>query len=144
MTVNELARAAGVDPGKVRYYARRGLLPASRDPGNDYRRFGSQAVARLRFIVAARALGFTLRDIGQLLHEADDGRSPCPSVRQLLERRLAGLAAQRRALARENALLKALRARWQAEPDGRPDRQRLCPLLDSVPVELPRAADGDG
>lgn len=30
MTVNELARAAGVDPGKVRYYARRGLLPARR------------------------------------------------------------------------------------------------------------------
>jgi DNA-binding transcriptional MerR regulator len=143
MTVNELARAAGVPAGRVRYYARSGLLPAGRDPDNDYRCFGPQALARLRFIVAARSLGFTLRDIGRLLGEADAGRSPCPSVRQLLERRLAALAAQRRTLAREHARLTALRARWQGEPDGHPDRWRLCPLLDSVPTEVLRAAGED-
>lgn len=143
MTVNELARAAGVSAGRVRYYARSGLLPAGRDPDNDYRCFGPQAPVRLRFIVAARALGFALRDIGRLLGEADAGRSPCPSVRQLLERRLAALAAQRRALAREHARLTALRARWQGEPDGHPDRRRLCPLLDSVPTEVLRAAGED-
>lgn len=143
MTVNELARAAGVPAGRVRYYARSGLLPAGRDPDNDYRCFGPQALARLRFIVAARALGFALRDIGRLLGEADAGRSPCPSVRQLLERRVAALAAQRRALAREHAHLTALRARWQREPDGHPDCRRLCPLLDSVPTEVLRAAGGD-
>ncbi len=140
MTVNELARAAGVPAGRVRYYARRGLLPSARTPDNDYRCFGPQALARLRFIVAARALGFALRDIGRLLGEADAGRSPCPSVRQLLDRRLAALAAQRRALAREHARLTALRARWQVEPDGAPDRRRLCPLLDRVPAELLHAA----
>jgi DNA-binding transcriptional MerR regulator len=140
MTVNELARAAGVPAGRVRYYARLGLLPAGRDPDNHYRQFGPQAAARLRFIVAARALGFALRDIGQLLHEADAGRSPCPSVRRLLERRLAAVTAQRRALAREQARLAALRRRWQAEPDGVPDAQRLCPLLDGLPGEAPAQA----
>ncbi len=140
MTVNELARAAGVPAGRVRYYARCGLLPAGRDPDNDYRRFAPPALARLRFIVAARALGFALADVARLLGEADVGRSPCSSVRELLERRLASLAAQRRALAREQARLEALRRRWRAEPDGQPDRQRLCPLLDSVPAEVLRAA----
>lgn len=144
MTVNELARAAGVPAGRVRYYARCGLLPAGRDPDNAYRRFAPQALARLRFIVAARALGFALADVARLLGEADADRSPCPGVRQLLERRLADLAAQRRELAREHARLKALRARWQVEPDGRPDRRRLCPLLDSVPAEVLRAAGGHG
>lgn len=141
MTVNELARAAGVPPGRVRYYARSGLLPAGRDPDNDYRCFGPQALVRLRFIIAARALGFALRDIGQLLGEADAGRSPCPGVRTLLDRRLADTAAQLRGLAREWARLKALRTRWQVEPDGRPDHLRLCPLLDGVPVGEPVGAD---
>ncbi|WP_372693815.1 MerR family transcriptional regulator [Immundisolibacter sp.] len=143
MTVKELARAAGVPASRVRYYARSGLLPAARDPDNDYRCFGPQDLARLRFIVAARALGFALRDVGRLLDAADTGQSPCPSVRRLLERRLAAVAAQRRALAREHARLMALRARWQVEPDGHPDSRRLCPLLDRVPAELLHAA-GDG
>ncbi|HCO43426.1 MAG TPA: hypothetical protein DIT63_04810, partial [Gammaproteobacteria bacterium] len=65
MTVKELARAAGVPASRVRYYARSGLLPAARDPDNDYRCFGPQDLARLRFIVAARALGFALRDVGR-------------------------------------------------------------------------------
>ncbi|GAB4359535.1 MAG: hypothetical protein Kow0073_18500 [Immundisolibacter sp.] len=140
MTVNELARAAGVPAGRVRYYARSGLLPAARNPDNDYRCFGPQALARLRFIVAARSLGFALADVAHLLGEADAGRSPCPSVRRLLDRRLAALAAQRRALAREQARLTALRARWQAVPDGHPDSRCLCPLLDRVPAEQPPAA----
>lgn len=136
MTVNELARAAGVPAAKVRYYARAGLLPAGRDAGNGYRCFGQPALARLRFIVAARALGFALRDIARLLHDADAGHSPCPGVRELLDRRLADIAAQRRALARKQARLKALRAHWHGAPDGQPDLQRLCPLLDSVPVDV--------
>lgn len=133
MTVNELARAAGMPPGKVRYYARRGLLPAARrDPGNGYRCFDTAALARLRFIAAARALGFPLRDITHLLASADAGASPCPQVRALVDARLAELAAQRRALAREQARLAAVRAQWLRMPDGTPDAHRLCPLLDSV------------
>jgi DNA-binding transcriptional MerR regulator len=142
MTVNELARAAGVSAGRVRYYARCGLLPAGRDPDNDYRRFAPPALARLRFIVAARALGFALADVARLLGEADAGRSPCPTVRELLDRRLADIAARRRALAREQARLEALRRRWRVEPDGHPDQRSLCPLLDSVPAEV-LAAAGD-
>ena len=41
-----------------------------------------------------------LEDANFVLHEADAGRSPCPGVRELLDRRLADIAAQRRALAR--------------------------------------------
>jgi DNA-binding transcriptional MerR regulator len=143
VTVNELARAAGIPAGRVRYYARCGLLPAGRDPDNDYRRFAPQALVRLRFIVAARALRFALADVARLLGEADAGRSPCPSVRELLDRRLADIAARRRALAHEQTRLEALRRRWRVEPDGRPDPRSLCPLLDSVPAEVLAAAGDD-
>lgn len=133
MTVNELARAAGVAPAKVRYYARRGLLvPAGRDPGNGYRRFDAAALVRLRLILAARALGSPLKAISRLLKLAGSGASPCPETRQLLDARLRDIAAQRRALAREEARLEAVRTHWLHQPDGVPDERRLCPLLDAA------------
>ena len=132
MTVNELARAAGVDPGKVRYYARRGLLPAGRDPGNGYRSFDAAALARLRFIAGGRSLGFSLKALIRSLTEADAGRSACPQVRSLLDERIAAVAAQRRALEREEARLKAIGARWVAVPNGLPDGQRVCPLIEAA------------
>ncbi|WP_372724747.1 MerR family transcriptional regulator [Immundisolibacter sp.] len=130
MTVNELARAADVPPAKVRYYARRGLLPAQRAAGNGYRLFDNAALARLRFISTSRVLGFALKDIQRLLRDADLGQSPCPQVRTLLDQRVAALAAQRRALAREEARLRAIGARWAGLPDGVPDLRRLCPLVE--------------
>ena len=130
MTVNELARAVGVDPGKVRYYARRGLLPAGRDPGNGYRSFDTAALARLRFIAGGRSLGFSLKALIRSLTEADAGRSACPQVRSLLDERIAAVAAQRRALEREEARLNAIVAQWAALSDGVPDEQRVCPLIE--------------
>lgn len=130
MTVNELARAAGVPAAKVRYYARRGLLPARREPGNGYRSFDAAALTRLRFITGGRALGFSLKALSRSLAQADAGRSPCPQVRSLLDERIAAVAAQRQALEREQARLNAIVAQWAALPDGVPDEQRVCPLLE--------------
>ena len=134
MTVNELARAAGVDPGKVRYYARRGLLPAQREPGNGYRSFDTAALARLRFIAGGRALGFSLKALTRSLAEADAGRSACPQVRTLLDQRIAVVVAQRQALEREEARLNAIGAQWAAVPDGMPDERRVCPLIEAARV----------
>ncbi|WP_448507516.1 MerR family transcriptional regulator [Immundisolibacter sp.] len=130
MTINELARAASVDPGKERYYARRGLLPARREPGNGYRSFDTAALARLRFIAGGQALGFSLSALIRSLAEADAGCSACPQVRTLLQERIAAVAAQRRALEREEARLTAIGAHWAMVPDGVPDKWRVCPLID--------------
>jgi len=54
--VKELARAAGVTPETVRHYARAGLLEPACDPGNGYRLFAAEDLARLRFVRAARRL----------------------------------------------------------------------------------------
>jgi len=88
MTVNELAHAADVPPAKVRYYARRGLLPARREAGNGYRQFDNAALARLRFIATARVLGFALKDIERLLQRdlpkvVIPGYEPDPRIQAL-------------------------------------------------------------
>ncbi|MBX5460078.1 MAG: MerR family transcriptional regulator [Steroidobacteraceae bacterium] len=67
ISIGALARRAGVGVDTVRYYERAGLLaPRTRLPSG-YRRYSELEVARLRFIRRAQALGFTLREVRELL-----------------------------------------------------------------------------
>jgi MerR family transcriptional regulator, copper efflux regulator len=73
-TIGQLAEAAGVGVETVRFYERRGLLdPPPRTPSG-YRRYGDDDRWRLEFVARAKALGFTLAEIRDLL--AGDERRP--------------------------------------------------------------------
>ncbi len=85
MKVNELARTVGVEPHVVRYYTRIGLLKPSRDPANNYKRFGHADAERLRFIRRARRLGLNLHDVEHLLWRTD---RCCEGLQQRLIERL--------------------------------------------------------
>jgi MerR family copper efflux transcriptional regulator len=67
MGIGTLARRAGVRIDTVRYYERSGLLPPKLRLASGYRRYGATELARLRFIRRAQALGFTLREVEELL-----------------------------------------------------------------------------
>jgi DNA-binding transcriptional MerR regulator len=67
MTIGALARAAGVNVETVRYYERRGLLVAPARSGSGYRQYDEAALWRLQFVARAKALGFTLSEIAELL-----------------------------------------------------------------------------
>jgi len=69
MLVKEFADHAGVAPHIVRYYARIGLLNPFRDPQNGYQQFGQADLVRIQFIRTARAVGFTLSAVGDLLRD---------------------------------------------------------------------------
>ena len=65
--IGQLAKRGGVRVDTVRYYERNGLLTARSRLASGYRRYSEIEVARLRFIRRAQALGFTLREIKELL-----------------------------------------------------------------------------
>lgn len=67
LRIGQLARAAGVNVETIRYYERRGLLPEPPRTRSGYREYPESDVARLGFIRRAQELGFTLREIGELL-----------------------------------------------------------------------------
>ena len=67
MKIGELASKAGVNIDTVRYYERQGLLPAPRRLSSGYRQYAPEDVSRLRFVRRAKALGFTLLEIRDLL-----------------------------------------------------------------------------
>src|SRR2546422_7048239 len=67
LTMGQVARAADVNIQTIRYYERRGLFPTPRRTPAGYRQYAGDAVARLRFIKHAQELGFSLKEIQELL-----------------------------------------------------------------------------
>jgi Hg(II)-responsive transcriptional regulator len=65
--IGTLAKRAGVSIDTVRYYERGGLLAPKTRLASGYRRYSELEVARLRFIRRAQALGFTLKEVRELL-----------------------------------------------------------------------------
>ena len=80
--MTEVAAAAGVNVQTLRYYERRGLLPAPARSLGGHRLWSPEAVTRVRAIKAAQRLGFTLKEIAELLG-AGAGRRPRPAVGEL-------------------------------------------------------------
>ena len=101
LTIGELASAAGVPVSTVRYYERKGLLrPTSRSTAN-YRLYSRAELERLRFVRAAQASGFSLKDVAQLLRPAS-----CERVQRLIENRLERIEEQARELRRVPRVLR--------------------------------------
>lgn len=67
MQIGQLAKRAGVPIDTVRYYERNGILPSPERQASGYRAYGERDVERLRFLRRAKALGFTLVEIRDLL-----------------------------------------------------------------------------
>lgn len=67
MTIGKIAAEADVAIDTVRYYERAGLLPEPPRRESGYREYPPDTVKRLRFIRRAKALGFSLPEIGELL-----------------------------------------------------------------------------
>lgn len=124
MRVHELAEIARVSSHAVRYYDRLGLLEATREPDNQYRRFGSAALSRLRFIRSAKKLGFTLSEIQGILEMGHAHASPCPTAREIVRIRIRETAAQIRELVALQARLEAAEKRWSRRPQ--PARDGRC------------------
>ncbi len=132
MIVREVARAAGVSPEAVRFYARIGLLEPSRDRRNGYRTFSEWDVRVVRFTKSAQGLGFTLSEIKTLVRTAKDGATPCPMAREVIAQRVAQTDRELEAMvALRDRMVRAV-ARWRRKPDRLPDGDAICHLIEST------------
>src|SRR5919204_5116878 len=94
LTIGQIARQAGVGVETVRFYERQGLLeePARKESG--YRQYTKDVVARLRFIRRAKELGFSLKEIAELLALRLDPTATCAEVRERARAKLADIEAK--------------------------------------------------
>ena len=127
MTIGQLAREADVNVETVHFYERRSLMPKPPRRPSGYREYTSEAVRRLRFIQRAKELGFSLREVGELLRlRVDSGRS-CADVKRQAKAKLADIEVKLGELRRMRAALEKL----AAECSGRGPTSQ-CPLLDAL------------
>jgi DNA-binding transcriptional MerR regulator len=135
--IGEVAREAGVSIDTVRFYERRGVLPAAERQPSGYRAFTEAAVARIRMTRALQDIGFTLDEVIDALHAHDAGGATCDSERWRLE------AVVDRIDAKIAGLQRARRNAMKALEECRADRCQLA--SPPVPaVRRPPRAPGRG
>src|SRR5919106_6046 len=100
MTIGQVAKHAGVGVETVRFYERRGLLDAPPRRASGYRQYSPDVVRRIQFIKRAKDLGFSLREICELLSLRVDPDTTCDEVKQRAEAKIADIKTKLRDLRR--------------------------------------------
>ena len=91
LTIGELAKAAEVGVETIRFYEREGLIAQPPRPRAGYRRYLPETVRRVRFIRRAKDLGFSLKEIGQLLALRVAPETTCAEVRALARSKISNI-----------------------------------------------------
>jgi len=121
-----LARRTGCNLETIRYYEKIGMMPEPPRTEAGYRAYDDRHVERLRFILRARELGFSLDDIRGLLALVDRGTQTCVDVKDRTERHLADVREKIAGLKRIEQVLAETAA--QCSGDEVPD----CPVLEAL------------
>jgi MerR family transcriptional regulator, copper efflux regulator len=88
LTIGEVAKRARVHIETLRYYERRGLLASPARSTSNYRLYADDTVRRVRFIKAAQALGFSLKEIKELLSLQAAPQTSCTDIRTRAETKI--------------------------------------------------------
>ena len=89
MNIGRASKLSGVSTKMIRYYESIGLLAAPARTKNNYRAYTAQHLARLSFIRRARALGFSIDQVQELLELADQKDISCKAVDAIAREHLA-------------------------------------------------------
>jgi DNA-binding transcriptional MerR regulator len=106
LTIGQLAHEAGVHVETIRYYERRRLLREPPRARSGYRQYSAADLWRLQFIARAKALGFTLSEIGGLV--GPDKGASADSVQRMARAKIAALDGQQKELADTRSRLERL------------------------------------
>lgn len=122
----EIAKRTGCNLETVRYYEKVGLVPEPPRTQGGHRAYGAEHERRLRFILRARELGFTLEEIRALLKLVDERNSPCGEVREVAATHLLDVQEKIADLRRMERVLKDVVAKCA---DG---SRSECPLIETL------------
>jgi Hg(II)-responsive transcriptional regulator len=138
LSIGQVAQRAGVGVETVRFYEREGLLEEPPRRASGYRQYSEQVVTRLRFIKRAKLLGFSLKEITELLRLRVDAQTSCDEVKLRTEAKLAEVERKMVELQRmRHALLQVAALCTGQGPAS------ACPVLDALDQQesLDPAAD---
>jgi MerR family mercuric resistance operon transcriptional regulator len=131
LSIGSVAKLAGVPLTTMRFYERANVVRPAGRSGANYRLYSPDAVARIRFTRRAQELGFTLREVKELLALRSGGGRSCNKVRATASAKVADIEARIRSLKRMNRALARLARECETHAGG-----AGCPLLDYLEDRL--------
>lgn len=135
MQIKEMSERSGVPVKTIRYYEQIGLLPPAQRSPNGYRLYEETDVDRLRFIKNARALGFHLIEIAQILSVQDRNEPPCSHVMHTLQQHLDEISIRIRELEDLRGELATLYEAGKGLPQDVQMRKCVCHLIQLSDVK---------
>lgn len=127
LRTSDVAKQADVNLETIRFYERKGLIPKPPRTTSGYRTFSPEMVRRVRFIRRAQELGFSLKEIKELLALRVDPATTCADVRQQAEAKVSDIDEKIRTLQSMKRVLTRLVATCPSR-----GTIRECPILDSL------------
>lgn len=127
LTIGLVARRTGVGVETVRFYERQGLIEEPPRRLSGYREYDDDVVARLGFIRRAKELGFTLKEIKELLSIRRDPSTPVADVKRRAEAKLADIEAKIEMLQKMKKALEKLTSACRGHATS-----AECPLLHAL------------
>lgn len=134
LTIGQVAKNAGVGVETIRFYEREGLIGTPQRRPSGYRQYPPDIVRRIRFIQRAKELGFSLREVGELLSLRVTRGRTCEDIRRRalskvedIDAKIATLRGMRGALVQLSETCIGL------------GPVSACPILDALDTEDPRA-----
>jgi Hg(II)-responsive transcriptional regulator len=127
LSIGQVARRAGVGVETVRFYEREGLLEEPPRRASGYRQYDERVVKRLHFIKRAQKLGFSLKEITELLLLRVDGQTSCEEVKGRTEAKIAEVERKLLELQRMRQALLQVAALCSGQGSA-----SACPMLDAL------------
>ncbi|MGV3485861.1 MAG: MerR family transcriptional regulator [Planctomycetaceae bacterium] len=127
LTIGRLAKATQVGVETIRYYERRGLIEQPRHSGGSFRVYPENTKSRIHFIRRAKELGFTLKEISELLDLAADPAGDRSTIKDYAIQKIASIEDKIRDLAAIQATLAKL-----AKACSGSGSLHGCPIMESL------------
>lgn len=125
LSIGQVASAAGVQISTIRFYERSGLLASpARTPGG-HRHYSADETRQVLFIRRARELGFSIKQVRNVLSLASGGSDACNSAKQIAEEHLQSVRLQIECLSAQAKLLSDLIGRCDA------NEAAACPIIET-------------
>ncbi len=127
LTIGQVAKQCGIGIETLRFYEREGLIAQPSRPDSGFRTYPPESIRRVRFIQRSKALGFSLKEIKELLSLRVDSVTSCGEVKKRAEEKISDIEKRIHALREmKDALAKLTAACRGKGPTGE------CPILEAL------------
>ena len=134
LKIGEISKITGTPVSTLRYYEEIRLVQPASKSSAKYRYYKKDDIQLIVFIKKAQNIGFALDEIKLILSERSSGKSPCPKVRDLAQRKITELREKIKDLKLIERDLKRYILNCCHEEDSKPNENNVCKMIDKVKV----------